>query len=214
MIAGIPKYRDSDTRPWQIPDIWCSGDETKQSSQWWLKTVVLNVRPEPNLILFKGDSPTIISHSHSAWVCFSKHTRTRTHAGTSPSPLLRVASVCDQGRGGPALFPGCVGFIHHQRDDLRLCCVRSGVCVAFVCFCSDSDKAVLSRRLLSVSLLSLSHASWCTHYPDTRTLAFLSIWWISRWCLNRPVYLLEVPPTGDVCCSSQHQAGAALWSSG
>lgn len=41
-------------------------------------TAILNVHSQLNLILFKGDSLTIVSHSHSAWVHFREHTHTHT----------------------------------------------------------------------------------------------------------------------------------------
>lgn len=52
-------------------------------------TLILNVHSELNLILFKGDSGTIVSHSHSAWVHFSEHTH-RSVVCSLPfySPLL------------------------------------------------------------------------------------------------------------------------------
>lgn len=55
-----------------------------------------------------------------------QQTHTHAHTGVlrlaSKSALLYCApqSVCDHGHGGLALFPGCMGCIHHQRGSRML----------------------------------------------------------------------------------------------
>lgn len=103
-------------------------------------TVILNVYSEPNLILFKGDSVTIVSHSHSAWVCFSEHTR--THTGVVCSLPSLSPPLCYPEHLRPRSWWSCsvsrVCGLHPSSarqqhvGDLRLCCVRLGVC-RYVC---------------------------------------------------------------------------------
>lgn len=134
MFAGIPKHWKSDKWPWQIPDIWCTGDETKQSRQWWLKYCDFKrsswAQSNPLQRGFGNNSKTFA-------FCVSAFERMDTHTGVSRvashSALLCCApqSVCDQGHGGPNLFPGCVGFIHHQRGSSTLESERAAFVQAF-----------------------------------------------------------------------------------
>lgn len=129
----------------QISDALGMRPNNPGNDEW--NTVILNILSELNLILFKGDSVTIVSYLHSAWMRFSEYTHTHTHTGVAWSLPFHSHLLCSPERLRPrSRWSDSVCGLHlssawQQHVGKRTCCICSGVCHLVYCVNPDTTRS-------------------------------------------------------------------------